>query len=189
MRSRLLLIAGIGGAALMLLLLILVIVGFFVGRSIHRSSRLAPFRKNMDQYLAAPPEGGGNDTYEKGKILPIDAKARDVDSIYFDLPDDVVAQTPDDVGLIVRIKWESQVAVQFKGGGNRSQDFCLIEVYDRDGHMLTGVVRMTGPMPQVRGAKAEADSRPLRTKVADWLKTLKPGVPLGDQRPQEANNQ
>jgi hypothetical protein len=165
------------------LLLILLIVGIFVGRSFYRSSRLAPFRQNMDKYLADHPQGGEAPGWKTGKILPIDEKAKDVDPIYFDLPDDVVAQTPDEVGLVVRIKWGTQVAVQFKGGGQRTQDFCLIGVYDMKGYGLDGMLRFEGPKPQVRGVPSDPDSRSIHTRVAEWMKALKPGIPLGDQRP------
>jgi hypothetical protein len=173
---------GCAGVALVLLI-VLGVGGFFVGRSVHRNSRLEPFRKNKDKYLFDNHEGhGGHGIYKKGKVLPIDENAKDVDPIYFDLPDDVVAQTPDEVGVVVRIKWATQ-PVRNKQGVTRPQDFCLISVYDADGWGLDGVLRMTGPMPQLRGVQQGPDTRSLKTKVVEWMKTLKPNVPISNLRP------
>src|SRR5258708_5152605 len=112
--------------------LVLLIIGFFVILAVSRSSRLGPFRKNIDQYLQ--PATGARSTFERGKVLPIDEKAKDVDSIYFELPADVVAQTPEEVGVIVRIKYATQPV------GRRNQDFCMVDVYDfPEGNSLMGV--------------------------------------------------
>jgi hypothetical protein len=178
-RTKVMIGAAAGGGALVVIGIIL----FFVLRARARDARLDPFRKHMNEYLSFKHEGDPP-RFVKGKILPIDEKAKDVDSLYFDLPPHLQPQTPEEVGAVVRIKWESQVVRQYKGGGTRSQDFCLIEIRDqKTGGMVSGVIRMTGPMPQMRGGPTETDSRSLRTKVLDFLTGLKPDVPLDDQRP------
>ena len=124
----------------------LLIVGIFVVRSIAQNPPPGSFRKHMDEYLTDSHDGGGeNNTDPKLKVLPIDVNARDVDSIYFDLPADVVAQTPEEVGMIIRIKRATQ-PVRSTRGRTVNQEFCLLDIVSFPGrHGLTGIVRLEDP--------------------------------------------
>jgi hypothetical protein len=164
---------------------VLLIVGAFVFRAVSRNSRLAPFRKNMDKYLATNQSGGGGyNTFEKGKALPIDMNAKDVDSIFFEMPASVVAQSPEEVGVVAHIKYATQPVAHYKGGAAVNQDFCLISMYDYPaGNMLTGVIRFEDRKPSVRGSPEDPDRRSLQTKMIEYFSSLKPGVPVDIDRP------
>src|SRR5436309_3246595 len=66
---------------------------FFGVRNIIRANTVAPFNKEINTYLGngVPPGDELNKMRSKinGKILPIHVKTREVDYVFFDLPDDL----------------------------------------------------------------------------------------------------
>ncbi len=95
------------------------IAGFFGVRQLLRNQKTAPFREKMQTYLARP------DNYEpiqvdpmgqpiayqrpgpiQKKMIVIDLREKDIDSAYWDLPDELRATTPDEVGTVVWLEWD-----------------------------------------------------------------------------------
>src|SRR5262245_30796732 len=89
-----------------------------------RSNKVSPFNKRINEYavtfapaspqpaanppgmppgpnMPAPLSGG----YIVGKVVPVDMKNKpEVDWIYFDLPDDLKAKKPEEVGTVVQLR-------------------------------------------------------------------------------------
>jgi hypothetical protein len=157
--------------------LVLFLVVFFVILGVSKSSRLAPFRNNMDAYLNMG-NGQGEGGYRAGKLLPIDVKNRDVDDIYFDLPADKVAQIPEEVGLVARIRWATQPV------GKKNQEFCMVEMYSYPNNHMLDNIRFEDRKPSIRGQPDDPDRRDIRTKMIEYFSKLKPGMNLEDARPE-----
>src|SRR4051812_4829640 len=82
--------------------------GFFLVRSMVRSNKVKPFNEHLSSYLeqAKGPAGGAKPGQPiQGKFITVDMDAREIDYFYFDLPEELRAETPDEVGAVVQMKW------------------------------------------------------------------------------------
>jgi len=73
---------------------------------------LAPFQPYLDEYLYLPGENAGNTVlqmtfahptdgpYIRGKIIPVQVRDNTLDILYFDLPTELRAESPDEVGTV-----------------------------------------------------------------------------------------
>jgi hypothetical protein len=94
----------VGGVVVLVVLIGLCAFG---GWFLYRNMQTAPFRGAMSAYLAAPAGAVPNGTaHASGKMVVVDTTKKDVDwDIFFALPDNVRASSPQEVGTIVQLTW------------------------------------------------------------------------------------
>src|SRR4051812_1701631 len=127
----------------------LCVAAFFGIRYMMREGELSPFRPVAESYTAvplAPPEGAPRVV---GKVLPVNFTDRKPDHLYFDLPADLRASRPEEVGTVVLlIRGKTQVAT-YQGGGGAFQQFCEVTLVDhRTRAVLHKQIFQGGPPPQ-----------------------------------------
>jgi len=107
--------------------------GYFGIRAIVRSNHLKPFQPKVDEYLARPVASRESPAARhKGKIIPVNVKEKEIDSLYWDLPEELRAATPDDVATIVWLEW-GEVQVSTYGSTNKPAlvQTCNVTIIDR----------------------------------------------------------
>ena len=125
-------------------LLVIAVAGVL---EVSRQNRaLAPFQPYLDEYLYLPGENAGNTVlqmtfahptdspYIRGKIVPVQVRDNTLDVLYFDLPAELRADSPDEVGTVVWLYCTSVTQVVRRVGASTSNtvDYsCDVAVIDR----------------------------------------------------------
>jgi hypothetical protein len=107
--------------AIMVAAVVLGFAGVFAGRGISRATVAARFDKDLPAYAALlpalPPNSGGQSPQNlpsrvtgkvKGKIVVVNVNEREIDDLYFALPDDLRASKPEEVATVVLVTWEER---------------------------------------------------------------------------------
>src|SRR5262249_1488194 len=118
---------------LALLVIGLGVGGFFGIRYLARQGELGPFNDQIADYTAPATRGAPNKSaYLKGKVVPVNLKSKDVDWLYYDLPDDLRPASPAEVGTVVWLDWgEVKVGQYGTGGGGAFVQTCKVTVIDK----------------------------------------------------------
>ena len=122
------------GAPLVLLL------AFAVGYLKYCESRLAPFKPHLNEYLAFSMVQQG-EPYVRGKVITIDTRRKAVDHLYFDLPQELRATQPEEVGTVVWVNCTSTTTVVRRVGGstNNTMEYrCEVSVIDKAASAVVG---------------------------------------------------
>jgi hypothetical protein len=108
-------------------------VGYFLVRHFDQSRFTAPFQPVLPEYLAMRPEdkepSGG---VCKGGIITINVASKQIDDLYFDLPDAFKARDPESVKTVVFLSWRKEEAGLYDNGRLAYKYFCMVEMVDRE---------------------------------------------------------
>jgi hypothetical protein len=151
------------------------VLGFFGVRYLIRSRKLAPFNEQMAAYTAqvSPTPRPGP---LRGKIIPVDVDKKEVDGLYWDMPEDLRADRPDDVGTVVWLKWDKVKVGTYEGGTAAEAQTADVTVIDRKDWAVTHTTHIQGDDPPRTKKRSETGVGPRPTKqVIDYLK----GLPRG----------
>lgn len=136
--------------AIMWILIILGVVGvagFFGIRYLVRKSELSPFNNRIGEYLATA-RPGSEGAYVKGKILPVNSGDRAVDWFYYEVPETMRANSPEEVGTVVLLQWgEDQVGQYGGSGGGAFVRTCHVTVVDHAKREIVGQSQFRGGDP------------------------------------------
>jgi len=150
---------------------------FFGVRNIIRANTVAPFQKELDTYLSGAGIGFSSNAARtaRGKIITVDAGKRAIDYVYFDLPDEMRAEKPEEVGTVAVLGWsmESYKGQSYADGVPAMVQTCVVRVYQKEGMFPVAEKRLVGgPPPQARKrSQAGVGSKPT-SEVVDFLKTV-----------------
>ncbi len=124
------------------LLVLALAIALELGRQ-HRT--LVPFQPYLDEYLYLPGEKAGNavlqmnftsptgSPYIRGKVIPVQVRDNTLDILYFDLPKDLRAGSPEEVGTVVWLYCVySTQKIEFAAGAKRETNnyTCDVAVID-----------------------------------------------------------
>jgi len=127
----------LGGGVIVLLL------AFAVGYYLYRESVLAPFKPYLSEYLSFSATQQG-EPYIRGKVITVDTRRKAVDHLYFDLPQELRATQPEEVGTVVWVECTSVTTVVRRVGGstNNTVDYrCEVSVIDKAASAIVGQKR------------------------------------------------
>jgi hypothetical protein len=114
--------------------------------NVRQSRALAPFQPYLDEYIYLPGEKAGNTVlqmtfthpagspYIRGKIIPVNVLNNTLDVFYFDLPEELRAENPDEVGSILWLYCVYNTEkVTFAAGSRKETNnyTCDVAVIDR----------------------------------------------------------
>jgi hypothetical protein len=157
-----------------LVLLVLLGVGIWFAR---RTIRRAPFRAEMSTYLQAPTGPAKPGTSVK-KVVVIDVADKDVDSLHFDLPDDLRAATPAEVTTVVWLNWSKNQIGTYTGGGSAYQWSCQVTVIDKATRTTIRQQTFTGSRPP-QSVRARRGTSHSGDKPTDQVINFLRGLPRG----------
>src|SRR5262245_29904433 len=97
-----------------------------------KAHTVAPFEERLTEFtsMTAPPTREFRDGDAKPGMITIDWKNRKVDYIYFDLPRELRAETPDDVETVAWLEWGEVREDEYEGGGWAIRYICTVTVFD-----------------------------------------------------------
>jgi hypothetical protein len=119
---------------------ILLLLAIAVGYLIYRESVLAPFKPYLNDYLSFSTTQQG-EPYIRGKVITVDTRRQAVDHLYFDLPPELRAAQPEEVGTVVWVECTSVTTVIRRVGGstNNTVDYrCEVAVIDKSAAAIVG---------------------------------------------------
>jgi hypothetical protein len=105
-------------------------VYFFVLR---RPMVFKPFESHLSEYLSfsAHQEKSTDSGHISGKVITVDKVNRKFDDLYFSLPHNLRASTPDEVGTIVLIECTESIAGTYEDGKNGHSTNCAVRIIDK----------------------------------------------------------
>src|SRR2546427_6252885 len=99
------------GCVVIVIVIALVAGGAYGIRSCSRNMATKPFAAHMSEYTHFPSlKETGSSTTISGKAITIDKTTNEIDETYFDLPSELKASKPEEVGTVVWISCSESVA-------------------------------------------------------------------------------
>jgi hypothetical protein len=176
---------------IMVAAVVLMVTGFAVPRWIIRSTVASRFAKNLQSYVALapasppkavpgsrPPQPGAAMGRVKGKMVVVNVTERDIDDLYFGLPDDLRAANPEDVGTVVLLTWGK---INISGDRPISttrcveyQQSCQLKVFDWESKYEIASGSYVGGLPERDGfwIGTPTGRKPDGAKVLTFLTSL-----------------
>jgi hypothetical protein len=179
MQSKSLSILGAG-----LLAVGLCVGGYSLRQSHLRSQKIAPFAGHIADYLSQPNYERGSDAETSpipGRIITVHRGRKEVDPIYFLLPESLAARSPGEVGTIVWVEWGmaevGHYEVRLRNGDTLKQpayvQTCRLTVIDRETRTVLCSKEVRGPEPPARKRAGESVTGPKPVKeVVAYLTSL-----------------
>jgi hypothetical protein len=152
----------LGGGVIVLLL------AFAVGYYLYRESVLGPFKPYLSEYLSFSATQQG-EPYIRGKVITVDTRRQAVDHLYFDLPQELRATQPEEVGTVVWVHCTSVTTVVRRVGGstNNTVDYrCEVSVIDKAAAVIVGQRRFEDTSGE------QGYEQVLYSPIADYLAGL-----------------
>jgi len=156
------------------------VAGFFGVRSHQRAQAVKPFKEHIDSYLKgvkAPVGPGGPNGKIGNKLITVDTGEKEIDYLYFDLPEDRRATKPEEVDSVVHLKWDKKVKGYYaKEGSNDTSkpgywQTCDVLVVDRQSGEVQAMSHFQGSDPPEKSSSSASGSKPT-DKVVTWLTGL-----------------
>jgi hypothetical protein len=134
-------------SVLLILTPILAVVIFAVVRYLILQSELDPFKSHLAEYLSAAEVQQG-EAYIHGKIIPVNVRNQTVDySFYYELPEELRASSPEEVGTVVWLDCTGSLVGTYTGGGGAYRWTCETQVVDLSIFRIVGEESFTGSDP------------------------------------------
>src|SRR5207248_10951292 len=112
------------------------------------------------------------------KLITVDTGEKEIDYLYFDLPEDRRAKNPDEVDSVVHLKWDKQIKGYYapknnpgdtsKPGYWQTSD---VPVVDRQSGEVQAMNHFQGSDPPEKSSSSASGSKPT-DKVVTWLNGL-----------------
>lgn len=108
----------------------------------------------------------------KGKIVAVDLNKRIIDPIHLLLPDELRADKPDEVGIVLQLSWGEEPVGRYPRGGMALRRFCVARIIEYSGkHRLLHEERFYGGGPPDRGSSSDLYGQPPYSEIIEFLKT------------------
>lgn len=148
--------------------------GFLVTQLV-RGSQADPFKNNLADYISSSAfkEQFTATPYIKGKLVVVNQSEVKVDDPYFDLPEDIKALKPEEVGTIVWVSYEPVVVGRYTGGSAGYRYTGKVTVIDKTAGAIVGRTSFKGgePPSTKRGSGDAYGSKPTE-EIKNYLLSL-----------------
>jgi len=161
------------------IVIIVVVVGIFLG--IRFGCNIVNIQKvfgdHVQEYTVITglnPDFQSENSYIRGKVITVDIGENKIDRIYFDLPGDMAAKNPEEVGTIIWLKWEDvRVGTYIPGGGTAYERTCEVTIIDKLEAIIVDKKSFTGtePPPTMLREGDGYGSKPT-DEIVDYLESL-----------------
>jgi hypothetical protein len=142
-----------------------------VGYVYNSATSLESFNKNIKDWTKRPSSTDSGSLYIRGKVLPIrydsrkDGQSEVQADVYWALPSELRASSPDDVGTVVWLSWTSEQSVERKGIMVHLygvQHICRVTVIDKKTDTMLGYRIFRGVDPRKPNREGcDADGKPI----------------------------
>jgi hypothetical protein len=161
--------------------IVLALGGFFGVRAMVRANKVKPFKEHIPSYVqqpkarrpdpARPQPAAGKIS---GKLITVDVQDQSIDYLYFDLPDDLRADTPDQVGTVVQLRWSKTKVAEYTNGKPAYRQTCHAAVMNKGTGELVAEGDFQGgdPPSTIKSSQPDGTGSKPDKEVVDFLKRL-----------------
>lgn len=111
--------------------------------------------------------------YLKGKIITVNKENNRIDNIYFDLPEELRAAKPEDVGTIIWLKWGENKVGSYTDGEDAIVNNCHVTIIDKSISAIVDERNFRGSDPPKVKHGSGSDSGSMPTKeIVNYLQSL-----------------
>jgi hypothetical protein len=168
-----------GCRILISIFIILLIIGISLGikYNCNVSNIQKLFEAHLQEYTVITglnPDFQSENSYIRGKVITVDIGKNKIDQIYFNLPKDMVAKNPEEVGTIVWLKWEDVRVGTYSPSGDAAYEItCEVTIIDKTEAIIVDKKSFTGtsPPPTMLREGPGYGSKPT-DEVVNYLKSL-----------------
>jgi hypothetical protein len=157
---------------------ILFIAGLIYGiiTNLQQSADIKLFQEHIEDYVSIPNQQAISpftESYLTGKVITVDINKNEIDQIYFDLPEDLVAKTPEEVGTIIWLNWGEVLVGRYTDGAGGYRIICEVTIIDKANSEIIDKETLSGsdPISVKEGSGNRYGSKPT-SEVIDYISTL-----------------
>jgi hypothetical protein len=132
-------------------LLLLFVLGFLL---LKPKDRTGPFKEQMKDFLTAAAQPGPGGASLSGKFVVVSSEAKGLDDVYFDLPKDLQAQTPEEATIVVRVSRDKTQVGTYTNGAPGYRHTCSVVVIDWKSRKIVATTNVMGGMPPEKTTSA-----------------------------------
>jgi hypothetical protein len=135
--------------------------------------RIGPFKAQMNDYLNAPAQEGLRPGVKlPGPVVVVSQKEKGLDDVHFKLKDALQAKAPDQVKVVVRVRWDKILVGTYNNGAPGYKHTCHVEVIDWSQKVIVARSEFHGGDPPQTTKNADKSgvfgSKPLK-EAADFV--------------------
>lgn len=170
--------SSIGCLGCLAIIIVFVIVAVIIGviTQQRQASVVAPFKSHLSEYASMSglkPISPTVSPYIKGKVIVIDIDEKDIDDCFFDLPSDLRAASPEEVGTVIWLDWGEVLIGRYTDGAGGYQITCKVTVIDKAKTAIVGEATFKGSEPpSVKSGSGDRTGDKPTDDVSDYIKTL-----------------
>jgi hypothetical protein len=176
-----------GGMLLLGAAVIVVVMGltFLIAYHDHRNARLAQFQYYVPRYVESPAGDipPGEAPRIRGKVIPVTLMGKNKvdDKLFFDLPEELQPNTPDEVGTVAWLEWEKKQVAWYKTDHGKGAALapayvliCHLTVIDRARNLVVARRDFEGGQPpdSIGGLTGEGVGSSPAPQIVDYLRGL-----------------
>ena len=163
------------GCVALVIVIALIAGGVYGVRSCRQSSQTKPFQSHLSEYTFFPTlKDSSSSSGITGKVITIDKIKNEIDDTYFDLPPELKASKPEEVGTVVWVSCTEHIGGTYVSGSKAYVQTCEVTVIDKSSASTIGKRTLSGdrpPQTKTRGGDWHG-SKP-KSEIIDYIKSLK----------------
>lgn len=132
---------------------------------------LSSFEDHIDEYTnLSGLKGDPGDIYLIGKILPVNKSTKAIDLLYFELPNDLRAASPEEVETILWVECEGKVVNTYTDGAEARRIDCVLTIINKASNTMIVQTTFRGEPPP--GSKSGSGDRSGSRPTEDMVKYI-----------------
>jgi hypothetical protein len=167
--------SGNSGCVVLVVVIALIAGGIYGVRSCRQSSQTKPFQSHLSEYTFFPnlKESGSSGSIN-GKVITIDKIKNEIDDTFFDLPTELKASKPEEVGTVVWVSCSEHIAGTYVSGSKAWVQSCEVTVIDKSTGSVIGKQTFSGDRPpQTKTYSGDWHGSKPKSEIVDYIKSLK----------------
>ena len=166
---------GNSGCIVVVIIIALIAGGVYGIRSCSQNAETKPFASHLSEYTFFPAlKDSSSSTTIRGKVITIDKTKTEIDDTFFDLPTELKATKPEEVGTVVWVSCSEYVAGTYVSGSKAYVQTCEVTVIDKSSASIIGKRSLTGSQPpQTKTYSGDWHGSKPKSEIVDYIKSLK----------------
>ena len=167
--------SGNQGCVVLVIIIALIAGGVYGVRSCRQGSQTKPFLSHMSEYTFFPTlKESSSSTGITGKAITIDKIKNEIDDTFFDLPTELKASTPEEVGTVVWVSCNEHIAGTYVSGSKAYVQTCDVTVIEKSTASIVGKRTLSGDQPpQTKSYSGDWHGSKPKSEIVDYIKSLK----------------
>lgn len=167
-----------GCCGVMVVIVILFSAGLIYGiiNNLQQSADVKLFQAHIGEYIAIPNQQTIPplaEAYIIGKVITVDIDENEIDHIYFDLPEELIAKSPEEVGTIIWLNWGEVLVGRYTDGAGGYRIICEVTIIDKEKSTIVDKETFSGsdPLSVKEGSGNRTGSKPTN-EIINYISTL-----------------